>query len=293
MHKYLMPSRIPLRYYAASLCGALLSLNSLYAQQTYEWGFGSGSLTPDLNTGIFQYAGQTESITTFGITDGITVPHINGKPASYLSVPQMPDGSYGYTVEFTNSAANGGGLYINQYTVAFDILIPGPANWVALLNTNANNDAGNDADAYISPDSAFGIGTIGYSSPNAFSFDQWHRLVISADLGSGDMRFFIDGVKVLDRDGGSLRDGRFSLFSNQDPGADLRLFNEGDNSGNYTRPAYLSAFAFADRALSDAEVALLGGPNAGGIFVPEPSTAALLLGSLGFAAIRRRKPFAA
>jgi hypothetical protein len=46
------------------------------------------------------------------------------------------------------------------------------------------------------------------------------------------------------------------------------LFNEGDGSGIYTHELYVSSVAFADRVLSENEIAGLGSAKATGIFVP-------------------------
>ena len=84
-----------------------------------------------------------------------------------------------------------------------------------------------------------------------------------------------------------LLDGRFALFSNQDAGPDLVLFNEGDNSGNYTHAALYNSIGFIDRTLNDAEMAAIGGASAAGIPVPEPGSA--MLCALGAVAFGRRR----
>ena len=285
-HHTLMKSKLLTFSWLAAI-SAVCPLTDSHAA-TYEWGFTSGDLTPDLGSGTMTFEGMTSSISNFATTNGTTVPNINSVPASYLGVPVMPDASYGYNVEFTNSGGNGGSTdYINLYTFIFDIYAPNPGGWMALLNTNPANT--NDADFYVDPSGFVGIGDLGYSGAGAFSFDAWHRLVITADLGAGDVRYFVDGTKVFDRNGGSLLDGRFALFSNVQAGADVRLFNENDTSGNYTHAAYLSAFAFEDRTYSDSEVATLGGPNAAGILVPEPAAGGLLLLGVACATFRRQR----
>jgi hypothetical protein len=84
-------------------------------------------------------------------------------------------------------------------------------------------------------------------------------------------------------------DGRFSLYSNVDPGADVRLFNEGDTPGIYTHALYINSVAFVDRELTAAEVGDLGGPNALGIFVPEPGVGFLAITALVIPLTRRRR----
>lgn len=257
---------------------------------TYEWGFTAGDLTADLGPGIMDYRGTTAGLTTFGTTDGSTVPHLNGVPTTYMSFGQWPtpETDYGYTLEFSASTANGGGAYINQYTIIYDVLIPGALDWTPLFNTQLENN--NDADWYVRDDGALGIGELGYSAAGVIQPDQWYRLGFTADLGAGDVRYYVDGTQVFASTGASgLLDDRFSLYSNADAGPDLLIANEGDTSGNYTHAQIYSAIAFTDRTLSDAEFAALGGPSADGIFVPEPSNAVLFaVGAFFFWAVLSR-----
>jgi hypothetical protein len=79
--------------------------------------------------------------------------------------------------------------------------------------------------------------------------------------------FYRNGVQVRQRTGASLLDGRFSLYSNLDPGADVLLFNEGDTSGVYTHAVYVNSIAFTDHTITPGEAQALGGPRAEGLFV--------------------------
>ena len=263
---------------------------------SYEWGFTTGNLNPDLGNGILDYAGSTAGITSFGTTNGTTVPNIGGVVAKYMSVPQMPDSTYGLNLTLTDSGANGGGSYINQYTFAFDLLIPSlpGTGYLALLNTNPGNPASNDADYYVKKTgTSADVGFTGnpYSSGGALSLNAWHRLVITADLVAGEIKMFIDGTRVASKTSGASVDGTWSLYSNANEGADVRLFNENYNdANNYTQAFLLSSVAFTDRTLSESEVAGLGGAKASGILVPEPTSLTLLAGTtVAFGALRRRK----
>lgn len=283
--------------FAKPFCSSALVLLALAAPAAdYEWGFTSGNLDADLGPGLMSYAGTTATLTTFGTTDGSTVPHINGSPASYISFPQWPtpganDTSLGYLLEFTATGPNGGGSYVNQYSIIMDVLLPGPLGWTPLFNTAPDNGGGNDADWYVADDGALGIGPpLGYSEIGLVQPNTWYRLGFTADLGTGDVRYYINGNRVATRTGGSLADGRFSLYSNLDVGPDLLIANENDDSGNYTAPQIYSAIAFADRTMSDTDFLALGGPNANGILVPEPGSATLLLVAAGGLLWRRRTP---
>jgi hypothetical protein len=271
---------------------AIASATTSRATTSYEWGFTSGNLNADLGPGIMAFAGSTAGLTTFGTSDGVTVPHIGGVPATYMSFPQWPtaaanDPTLGYTLDLSASPPNGGGAYINKYTVIYDVLIPGSLDWTPLFNTDPGN--GNDADWYVAPDGGVGIGDLGYSAAGIVSPNTWYRLGFTVDLGSGDARYYLNGSRILTRTGSSLLDGRFSLYSNADLGPDLLIANEGDTSGNYTHAQVYSAIAFVDTTLSDADFAALGGPKAGGILVPEPGSVAFIgLGLTSLFIARRR-----
>jgi endonuclease/exonuclease/phosphatase family metal-dependent hydrolase len=237
--------------------------------QSYEWNFALGDLSPALGKGLFTFVdAATSNLTSFGTTDGASVPHINGQPAKFMLVSQALNPAYGYHVSLVDSAANSGGSYINQFTIIQDILVPAPLNWVALFNTNPQN--ANDADFYINDVGAVGIGALGYSPGGLIAANTWYRIAFAADLGAGVVSYYVNGARVFRRTGGSLLDGRFSLYSDFDAGPDLLLFNEGEAAGNYTHPLYLSAWAFVDRTLTDAEIAALGGPKTGGILAGPP-----------------------
>ena len=236
------------------------------ASTVYEWTFDSGNLEAALGNGAMTYAdAATPALTTFATTDGASVPHIDGQPARYLSVPAVTSTANGYLLSLGESGPNGGGAYINRFTFIFDVFIPGSLGWTPLFNTNPSN--GNDADWYIDPTGALGIADLGYSGAGTVSANSWQRLAFAADLGAGVVTFYRNGTQVRQRTGGSLLDGRFSLYSNLDAGADVLLFNEGDTSGAYTHPLYVNSVAFTDRTMSAAEIAALGGPRAEGIFV--------------------------
>ncbi len=236
----------------------------------YEWRFTEGDLSPALGNGIMDYADAGNAgLTSFGTTDGDTVPHIGGVPAKYMHVPAFTFDTDGYYLTFANSGPNTGtNASINRYTVIFDILEPGPLDWTALFNTDPYNL--NDADFYFAADGSVGIGGGGYSATNVITSNTWNRVAFVADLSANTLRFYVNGVEVKTRAADGIG-GHWALYSNQDAGPDLLLFNEGDSSGTYTHELYVSSVAFVDRALSASELAGLGGATASGIFVPSLS----------------------
>lgn len=260
----------------------------------YAWNFDSGDLAiaAGSSSGSMNYRGATEPLTFFETTGG-TYPHINGQPAEYLRHDAWPgaanDPSLGYELSFDASGPNGGGIYLNQYSFLIDILVPGPLDYVPLFQTDNTQAAGNDADWYIAPDGSFGIGALGYTTPGLISPNTWYRLGFVADLGANDVRYYLNGTRVLTTTATGLLDGRFAMYSNADPGADLILFNENDTSGNYSHAGLYNSIGFIDQPLTDAQMAALGGPVAAGIAVPEPAGGLLILaGAMLLAPWRRR-----
>lgn len=263
--------RIDTTWPGGVLTGAVWSFTTAAGPgpQVYEWNFALGDLAPALGNGVLTFAdAATAGLARFGTTDGAAVPHMNGQPAKYMFVPQMPDPANGYHVTLTDSVANSGGIYINQFTIIQDLLVPAPLGSAALFNTNPQN--ANDADFYINASGALGIGAIGYSANGVIVANTWQRIVFAADLGAGVVSYYVNGTRVFRRTGSSLLDGRFSLYSGLDPGPDLLLFNEGDASGNFTHALYLGAWAFLDRTMGDAEIAALGSSKPNGILPGGP-----------------------
>jgi hypothetical protein len=280
---------------AVSAFVALSGLGGTGSAATYVWNFDSADLTiaAGSNNGAMNYRGNTQPLTFFESTGG-TYPNVNGQVAKYLRhdawpAPGANDNSLGYDLTFADTAPNGGGQYVNQYTFLIDVLVPGVLDYVPLFQTNTDNT--NDADWYIAPDGAFGIGDLGYTAASLIEPGTWHRLGFVADLALNDVRYYLDGARVFTSGATGLLDGRFALFSNQDAGPDLVLFNEGDNSDNYTHAALYNSIGFIDRTLTDQEMAAIGGPSAAGIPVPEPRAAGLLMAAAAMlgAVTRRRR----
>lgn len=261
----------------------LASALPVSAATIYEWTFDAGNLSAATGNGTMATAGSAS--VSFATTNGTTVPHIGGVAAGYMSVPSFTAGANGLLLTFANSAANGGGAYLNQYTILMDVYSPGASGWQALMNTDPTN--GNDADWYISNTGALGIGALAYSPAGAVTQNSWHRLAMAADLGAGMVKYYVDGTLVGTRTGASLLDGRFAIFTNTHAGADLLLFNEGDSSGSYVHPLLVNSIAFTDQALGDSAIQTLGGASSNGIMVPEPASA--FLGAIGLLALLRRR----
>lgn len=267
---------------------ATLAFPIVVQAASYEWTFNNGNLNDAFVQGTMHAVGATSP--NIIDTDGTTIPHINGVPAKVLSVPAFTAPEDGFNLSLDKSGPNGGGAYINRYTIIFDLYSPGASGWQALFQTDPENTTAtnNDADWYIAPDNSLGIGELGYTAANAMPQDTWYRIAFAADLSIGRVTYYINGFPVFQTFNGGL-DGRFALYSSADDGDDLRLFNEGDTGAVYTHQLYVNSIAFVDEEMTDAEISNLGGPNALGILIPEPGTSILALTGLGAFLVRRRR----
>ena len=130
---------------------------------TGQWDFLGGNLRATVGADL-EYVGDTTNRTTFPVRS------ING-----VSVPVMAFGgntsSQGFTM-WHGAMPNGGGQFVNQYTLIMDVMFPASSSgqWRALFQSDPFNHPGNDAEFYIGNASASpapnGIGAEGqYHGP--------------------------------------------------------------------------------------------------------------------------------
>ncbi len=150
-------------------------------------------------------------------------------------------------------APNGGGRYLNQYSLIMDVMFPSRApsgGWAALLQTDPANAS--DGEWFINPDGGIGIsGNYGGSVPDG----TWHRLALVIDLVAGTFTSYVNGVRVQQNVGQTL-DGRFA--------ADTVMLLFADEDGENAE-GYVSSVQVRDAALGDADIAALGAVSAGGV----------------------------
>lgn len=177
-------------------------------------------------------------------------------------------------------APNGGGAFVNQYSIVVDLFNPvdSRAAWRTIYQTSPTNE--NDAEYFIRPDNSnLGVGDLGYSI-NPIDNASWTRLVITVDLlaDGNDVITYLDGVLHFTHANDAPLDGRFSL----DPTMLFFSDNDGDNA-----PLTIGAVGTYDGVLTPDEVSTLG--RAGSpIAIPEPSSLAFLA-LLGFGGLHRRR----
>ena len=227
---------------------------ALQAAVTGQWDFNSGNLSATVGSSL-TYRGTTAASTVF------TTATIGGQTAQVMSFPATTP-SQGYLMTH-GIAPNGGGAYVNQYTLIMDVMFPTASSgqWRALFQTNPDN--ANDADLFVNPGNGIGISGEyqGVVQPNT-----WHRLAFAVDLtaATGKLRKYIDGVLVGSQDTGFSLDGRWSLTPT------ALLLTDEDNE---TRAGLVNSIQIRSEAMLPADIAALGGPSAAGIPLPPPPSA--------------------
>lgn len=163
-------------------------------------------------------------------------------------------------------AANGGGAFVNQFSVLVDIFTPEESRgmWRTIFQTNANPD-GNDGDYWLrSGDSHLGVGALGYSDA-PHDETAWTRLVITVDLAleGGDAKSYLDGSLFYVHPTDEAVDGRFSVYPIDDTNL-MHFF--ADNTESENPPMNVGVIAIYEGVLTEEEIAALG--EAGDSVIP-------------------------
>ncbi len=250
---------------------ALLLMSGTVLAEGTQWDFG-GDLSASFGTGFAQFFGDASFYAQFDTTTNFGIPDIDGAQGNVMYIePPFELNAIAVSIgEFPNA----GGIYVNEYTLIYDMLVPQDAfdnyGWLSLYNTSGDNS--NDGDTFVRlSDGGLGIASVydGQIHP-----DTWHRVVLTwsydADNATMDFRKYIDGLLVGLQDDLSVVDGRWAMYSINDDDFDSDaqgFWLLADESGDES-PAYISSFFFVDRPLTETEIFDLGGPNALGATTP-------------------------
>lgn len=245
-----------MRSFLTGLAAALIleGSDSVPAAVTGQWDFNSSNLTATVGTAL-AYRGTTAATTVF------TTTTIGGQTATVMSFPANTP-TQGYIMTH-GVAANGGGSFVNQYTLIMDVMFPtaSSSQWRSLFQTNPSN--ANDGDLFVSP--ANGIGISGEYHGTILA-NTWHRVafVVDLTLPAQHLRKFIDGTLVGAQDLSPGLDGRWALDTT------ALLFADEDNE---TRAGFVNSIQIRSDAMLAADVTALGGATAAGIPLPPPPSA--------------------
>lgn len=221
----------------------------------------------DFNTDFSPTVGAQPITLDPGGTHSFDVAPIRGEDASVASFAMTNAGRNGFYFVQHGLDANGGGAYVNEYTIVMDVRflnVTSGQPYIALFNTNANND--NDADAYIlmggsdegGPYGSMGIGSYG----GKIYPENWNRIVIAVNTTWNRMTWYVNGIEqtVTPIDG---TDSTLSLYTSSDTTPWFTLFGEGyADSEDYTKPGQINTLQVYGRELTSLEASALGGPAA-------------------------------
>jgi len=232
-------------------------------------------------TGLWRFQDSANKLTaTFGadlvnsnpanaawLTGPWTMIGVPGNAGLYADGGIVQDRSWDYLTCYHGISANGGGDYVNEYTIVMDVK-PDPG-WNSLYQTAWNGNA-NDGDLWIDATTqnaaTIGVGPVGYSTMT-FDATKWHRIALSVDNGNF-FRAYVDGTLFLDGPGQSI-DGRFSLELDR-----FHLFADDNWEDKWILCGTVATWG---RALTSEEIAQMGGWLGGSatpteliIPIPEP-----------------------
>lgn len=250
-----------LRLIIAILTATFFVVAGGHAQSIGQWDFNSGNLTATAGStlGNLDYAdgpgGQTQLGTAFGTTTALGVPDINGTPAAIMRFPAATAGM-GYYMP--TPAGNGGGSFVNEYTIIFDLLYPSNGVLRPLLDTDSSVFF---AGADFAVNATGGIGVTptgpfdGTLAPNT-----WNR--VGFTVTASQIRKYINGIEVGLQ--GHTFEGRMALSPNS---VALILGNLVGDAGL----GYVNSIQLRDAALSPGQMQALGGASADGIPLTIPA----------------------
>jgi hypothetical protein len=226
---------------------------------TGQWDFDQGNLSATVGTALAYLdgtGGLTATGTQFGTCSSLSVPLIGTNDARIMRVPGDVNRSIGYVMAH-GIAPNGGGTRVNQFTIIYDVLVatsgPGAASLLQVSSTN--NAAGDDGDLFWQGNN-FGQGGNGYNGRGTFTAGEWHRVIAAYDMAATPpvVTKYVDGIKQDDWTANqSLDNPRRALLPT------AVLFGDGD--ADERREMWVNSIQIRSGKLTDAECALLGGPD--------------------------------
>ncbi|MCL4178544.1 MAG: hypothetical protein KJ072_12485 [Verrucomicrobia bacterium] len=235
---------------------------------TGQWDFESGNLSATVGQALAYLdgaAGVTAQKTTFGTTTALGIPDIGGQPARVMSVPGDLDKNIGYLMDH-GIAPNGGGTRVNQFTLIMDLFVAETGSFAASLLQISSPENNDDGDLFWQQGN-FGQGTDGYRGKGTFTAGAWHRVAAAYDMAANPPLVvkYVDGIKQDEWTANQgLDNPRRALLPT------AVLFGDGDQDER--RAMFVNSIQIREGRLSDAQLALLGGPTAEGVPLVLPAS---------------------
>jgi hypothetical protein len=231
------------------------------AQVAGQWDFDQGDLSATVGSALEYFDGPeglTAALTSFGTTEDLGLPGIQGESARVMEAPGDLVRSIGYLMRH-GIAPNGGGTRVNQYTILFDLMVSGEGTWAAsLLQISSTNNI-DDGDLFWQ-NNLFGQGLDGYLGTSNFTPDEWHRVIASYDMAANPpvVIKYVDGI---------FQDDWIAYQGLDHPRRALLptaiLFADGDQDER--RKMWVNSIQVRAGALSKPQMQALGGPAAAGL----------------------------
>jgi len=246
---------LPARAVAAAVAAFALQLPISHAAVTGQWDFKQGDLRATIGLDLQYLDSDTQTGAKFGTTASFGIAAINGVSTNVMFFPQIPDSSGGLLAT-VGASANGGGFYVNQYTVIMDVYYPTNSSGQPRTLFLTDNSGG---DFMVDQNNA--IGFSGGSFDGVLTPNAWHRVAVTVDT-TGSMSKYIDGVQVgtAQPTPGGL-DGGYSISSS------ISLF---DDANTNSQAGYVASVQFQDQSIPGGLIAALGGPQPSGILSGPP-----------------------
>ncbi|MBI2924182.1 MAG: hypothetical protein HYY24_00575 [Verrucomicrobia bacterium] len=241
-----------------------------------QWDFDNGNLEASIGRDLRYIDDSLASRYQFGTTTQLGIEGINGKEAKVIHIPYTTgdEGPIFKQIGLRmrhNITPNGGGQEVNQWTLIMDVYWgPVGSGFGSILQTH-DFDNPTDGDMFWrASDGSYGKGCcsnydgISQEPGHNHKRGEWARVVFSANIPEKRLAKYVNGFKHREDvggDGASI-DGRFGLPP------EVFLFGDGDD--NERSEAFVNSIQIREGALSDDEVAALGGPSADGIPTPNP-----------------------
>ncbi|MES2707568.1 MAG: hypothetical protein V4726_13305 [Verrucomicrobiota bacterium] len=242
---------------------------------TGQWDFDQGDLRATTGAPLEYFSATAAAGTEFGTTRDFQIPDIADQPALVMRVPGDLNRAIGYVMRHGVSP-NGGGTLVNQYTLTMDVLVEASgAGAASLLQTSSLTNT-DDGDLFWQGNN-FGQGGNGYNGTGQFTAGTWHRVTAAYDMAAIPpvVTKYVDGIKQDDWIANQgLDNPRRAMQSS------AILFGDGDQDER--RTMYLNSIQVRAGKLTDAQMVILGGPEACGLPKEIPTAGADVAGQWDF-----------
>ncbi len=232
---------------------------------TGQWDFTQGNLAATIGSPLAYLDPLTQAGTEFGTTTSFGIADIGGEAAQVMKVPGDLSNKIGYVMNH-GIAPNGGGTRVNQFTIIYDLFVATEGSFAASLLQTSSGDNTDDGDLFWQQGN-FGQGGEGYNGRGTFTAGEWHRVAAAYDMAATPpvVVKYVDGIKQDDWTAGASIDAARRTL-----GPVAVLFGDGD--ADERREMYVNSVQVRAGRMTDAELALLGGPSAAGIPLTLPGS---------------------